>query len=747
MEALFLQILNMSITASWLILAVILIRFFLGKAPKGLRYILWALVGIRLICPFSLESALSLIPSAEVVSEDSDVIEVHTGVSVVDKMIYQVPSGQVSGNGATDDLDNNTTDDSVVTPPAQNAVEDVATSDKVEEKKEIQNSTDIVARVWLIGIAAMLVYAVVSYARLRHTLKASMQIEDKLWVCDEIQSPFILGLVHPQIYIPSFIEEEHIPYIIAHEKEHLKYHDHWWKPLGFAILALHWFNPLVWVAYVLLCRDIELACDERVIRAMDTEDKKNYSKSLLLCSNVRHVISACPVAFGEIGVKERIKNIVNYKKPAVWAAGIGIIVCIIIAICFMTNPKQDAVGDGTEDTESVGTTEDTENTEDSTEEENTGVQLEDKNWLDAAKLEWFETEFFNDAENGITNMFLTSEYSKPADIDMGHLFYDGAEGRGNGQVSQAEIQLLESYDTEWELDVTKVTSQEMNDVLQKYLGMTLDETNKIGLASLEYLEEYDAYYNIAGDTMMSQYDFGIGWYNEDGTITLQYHDALSSYNPTYQVTLREENGNYYFVSNVMVNEVVMVDAGVSDDELTLMQKVLFNKEAYNNGLYIGDVDGIYWSEYGEESLESVSFYTVDLDRDGVDEVCVEYASGLVLIFHEENDAVYAYQIAWRGFQPLYKDGTFCGSGGAAYANFCGNVSFENYEMTYEYITSIAYDNNNGTVHYYKDGHQYGGEGGGIEITEEEYNQIMSNYAMEEVERYDFTVENILEYVN
>ncbi len=737
MEGLFLQILNMSVSASWLILAVILIRLLLGKAPKGLRYVLWALVGIRLLCPVFIESDFSLIPSAETFEEESvnsDKPEIHSGVAFLDEIINpvlpttpNVPSVEnVVGNDAAQD-------DLLQHGSAQNnAMQDDVTSE------ESISPMIMLSWVWLIGILGMLGYALISYMRLRKTVKPSMQLEDNLWVCDEIQSPFIMGLVNPRIYMPSYVGEEHKPYIVAHEMEHLRYRDHWWKPLGFAILAIHWFNPLVWMAYILMCRDIELACDERVIQVMGVEEKKNYSKSLLLCSTPRHFISACPVAFGEVGVKERIKRIVDYKKPAVWAAGLGIVVCVVIAICFMTNPKE-VPSDNTEGTEGT---------------EETEVEQVEVGPIDEATLKWFETEFFNNNENLIVNMFLTSEYNSPADIDLHHVFYGGATGMSTN-VSQDEIRLLEQkYDTVIELDVAKVTRKEMDQILKKYIGLKRKETNQINLNNLYYLEEYDAFYNLVGNALgntiggmiVPGYVIIEGVRNENGTITLQYYDAFSSYKRVSEVTLREKDGNYYFVSNVIIKKLVNVDVGVSDEELTPMQKVLFNKMAFSSDCWIGDIEGIYWSVYRDDYRKYVQFFNVDLDHDGVDEVCVEYASGHILILHEEDNAVYGYPFEYRPFHPVYKDGTFCGSSSAALGDFNGNVSFEKDAFSFEIITSTEYETD-GSVHYYKAGHQYGGEGAGIEITKEEYDEIMSNYAMEEVERYDFIIDNILKYVD
>ena len=188
----------------------------------------------------------------------------------------------------------------------------------------------------------MLLYMGISYLMLRRKVRASMHLQENVWICDQIDSPFILGLIRPRIYLHSDIEGEQIAYIVAHEKEHQKYCDYLWKPLGFIILAIHWFNPLVWISYVYMCRDMELACDERVIRGMDVDEKKKYSNVLLACSAKRRVISACP-AFGEVGIKQRIKSVVNYKKPAFWIVCVAVIVCLVVGVCFLTNPKGEAI--------------------------------------------------------------------------------------------------------------------------------------------------------------------------------------------------------------------------------------------------------------------------------------------------------------------------------------------------------------------------------------------------------------------
>lgn len=309
MDAVFLKIVNLSITASWLILAVILVRLLLKKAPKWISCILWALVAFRLICPFSIESTLSLIPSSE----------------TIPKEIFNYEGDQQHDSAWIDVVNNPVFSQSVSLPTGQ-AV------------STVQMQFVLATLIWISGIALILLYALVSYIRLKRSVGASISVKDNILVCDEVKSPFILGIIRPQIYVPSSMEGTTLEYVITHEKAHVKRHDHWWKPLGFLLLAVYWFNPLCWIAYILLCRDIEMACDEKVIREMDSEDKAGYSQALLDSSFPRRRIAACPLAFGEVGVKERVKAVLSYRKPAFWIIIAAIIACIIVSVCFLTSP-------------------------------------------------------------------------------------------------------------------------------------------------------------------------------------------------------------------------------------------------------------------------------------------------------------------------------------------------------------------------------------------------------------------------
>ena len=314
MSGIFLKLLNLSISASWLVLVVLALRLVLKRAPKWVNVLLWGMVALRLMLPFSIESALSLIPSAETVSPE--VVRFDPAPTIT------------SGVEFIDNAVNPSLSESFAAAPLASV-------------NPLYVWTYLAGWVWLIGLAAMLAYALVSYLRLRRRVSASIPLWENIYVCDEVPSPFILGIVRPRIYLPSALDEAQWGSVLSHERAHLARHDHWWKPLGFALLAVYWFNPLLWLAYTLLCRDIELACDERVLRGMDAGQIKDYSSALLACSVPRRMLAACPLAFGEVGVGARVKNALRYKKPAFWAVAASVAVCAVVAVCFLTNPRTD----------------------------------------------------------------------------------------------------------------------------------------------------------------------------------------------------------------------------------------------------------------------------------------------------------------------------------------------------------------------------------------------------------------------
>ena len=315
MAAVFLKLVNLSISAGWLVLAVLVLRPALKKAPGWARVLLWGVVALRLMLPFSVESALSLIPSAETIRPEVVQFDprptIDSGVPVLNEAVNPVLSEAFAADPATS-----------INP--------------------LHAWTAVAAVVWLLGVAGMLCYALVSWLRLRRRVRASICLRENVYLCDDVRSPFILGAVRPRIYLPSGLDAAQTEHVLAHERAHLARRDHWWKPLGFLLLSAYWFNPLLWLAYALLCRDIEMACDERAVRGMGAEELRAYCAVLLACSVPRHAGAACPLAFGEVGVKTRIRRMLQYKKPALWVTAAALVVCLAAAVCFLTDPKPSA---------------------------------------------------------------------------------------------------------------------------------------------------------------------------------------------------------------------------------------------------------------------------------------------------------------------------------------------------------------------------------------------------------------------
>lgn len=314
MNELFLKVVNTSISASWLILAVMVLKLVLKKAPKWMHVLLWGIAAVRLLLPFSIESTLSLLPSAETIPMN---IEMDT-TPAIDSGIYAI--------------------DSVVNPMIRQS----NTPAVGASVNPLQIMIALFAYIWALGVAALLIYTAVSYWRLRRKVDTAVLYSDNIFQSENVSSPFVLGIIRPRIYLPFKMDGKELEHVVAHEKAHIRRKDHWWKPFGFLLLSFHWFNPLIWLAYVLLCRDIELACDEKVIRQLGNEQRANYTQALLACSVNRRMIAACPLAFGEVGIKERVKSVANYKKPAFWIIIVSVIACAIVAVCFLTNPRRDS---------------------------------------------------------------------------------------------------------------------------------------------------------------------------------------------------------------------------------------------------------------------------------------------------------------------------------------------------------------------------------------------------------------------
>lgn len=314
----FLKLLNMSITASWLILAGVCVRYLFRKIPKWVNCLLWGVVAIRLIFPFPIESEFSLQPSAE---------PIKSSTMAEGEILPYVPS--VDSN-----LD-------IVENTVNPILAEVFAYQEAESVAPLQVITGIAGSVWLCGMIVLIVFAIGSMVRLYLFVRESVRYRDNVYICDAVKFPFILGIIRPRIYLSSAFSENEMDYIIAHENAHLQRKDHLWKSFGYLLLCVYWFNPLCWLAYIMLCKDIELACDEKVIKNMSFADKKQYSRVLLSCATQRRLVLACPLAFGEVGVKERVKSVLNYKKPAFWITMIAIVVCVVIAVCFLTNPPRE----------------------------------------------------------------------------------------------------------------------------------------------------------------------------------------------------------------------------------------------------------------------------------------------------------------------------------------------------------------------------------------------------------------------
>ena len=314
LKNLFLKLVNMSISASWIVLVVLILRLVLKKAPKWIPVLLWGIVAVRLICPFSIESALSLIPSTQTIPMNIEMAAkpaIDSGINAVNSVVNPIISASFTPH------------------PGASA-------------NPLQIWIPLVAVIWCFGMALMVLYTAISYWNLCRKVDTAVRYNGNIYQSENVGSPFVLGILKPRIYLPYSMDSKSLEHVVAHEQAHIRRKDHWWKPLGFLLLTIYWFNPLMWVAYILLCRDIELACDEKVIAELGNEQRAVYTQALVACSVNRRMIAACPLAFGEVGVKDRVKSIMNYRKPAFWIIVIALVLCVVVAVCFLTNPLEDS---------------------------------------------------------------------------------------------------------------------------------------------------------------------------------------------------------------------------------------------------------------------------------------------------------------------------------------------------------------------------------------------------------------------
>ena len=327
MQNVFLELVKLSLIGSLFAAAVMLVRLVFRKAPKWLFCVLWGVVALRLICPVSIESNVSLVPDRLATGQ----IITNVGNEYIGDVdiIYESNAGY-----------NNAIEAGRQPIYSNDGYYVVTEKDSMEAPKTVgQTVYPVLSWIWVAGMILMLAYTAVSYLLLRKKMEEATQLRDNIWQCEQVDSPFVLGFIKPRIYLPYAITDSDMANVIAHEQAHIQRKDHWWKPIGFLLLSIHWFNPVLWLAYILLCRDIEAACDEKVIKHMKIDEVRAYSTALLHCSVHRRRIAACPLAFGEVGVKERIKRVMNYKKPAFWIIITAIVACSIAVVCFFTNPS------------------------------------------------------------------------------------------------------------------------------------------------------------------------------------------------------------------------------------------------------------------------------------------------------------------------------------------------------------------------------------------------------------------------
>lgn len=435
MENVFLQILNNAITVGILILVIMLVRVLCRKMPKWITCLLWILVAAKLMMPFPMESIFSLVPTSKpipagIAMESNP--HISTGIENVDNLINP-------------------------------ALQQHFTPDKTASANPLQVWMYVGTVVWLAGTAALLLYALAAYVTVKWKVRASVRTEKNIYECDDIADPFILGIIRPRIYLPSGLDEETKKYVLKHETAHLGRKDYLWKPLGFLVLSVYWFQPLCWAAYILMCGDIEYACDEKVIKGETESARADYCKALLTCSMPRKMIAACPVAFGENGVKGRVKNMMNYKKPTFWISGISIVTVVIVAACFATSPKEKEA-DNEKTTPAANSEMETDSA--GTQAGSTGTNPGETQ-TDSAELVWYDTFEFEGLD------------IQPRWYDFdGYMLYYAYDIMNNEDASVVTV------------DVKDATSEDFSQVYYKSGENTTEEGSRISMWVMIYLGEY-----------------------------------------------------------------------------------------------------------------------------------------------------------------------------------------------------------------------------------------------------------------
>ncbi len=555
MSEFFLKIVNMSISASWIVLAVLLLRLLFKKAPKWITVLLWGVVAVKLLCPFSIESVLSLIPSAETISPEimmSKAPEINTGVPIINEVVNPIIYESFAPN------------------PSASA-------------NPLQILIPVFAIIWLIGIAGMLIYTAISYIRLKNRIGTAVLLKDNVFQSEKVGSPFVLGVINPKIYLPFNMSTQDTEHVIAHENAHIRRKDHLWKPLGFLLLTVHWFNPLMWLAYVFLCRDIELACDEKVIKDLNTKQKADYSAALLSCSVKRRMIAACPLAFGEVGVKKRVKSVLSYKKPAFWLIVAAVIASVAAAVCFLTNPKENG---------NLGISSQTNDSE------LNGVSLEIVDFDASAPDPYIEIKWTNDTDKRVV---FGSEFQ---------IFYSQGGTWENCSIEENPVWNLIAYYVE--ANSTTQKTYKLNGQMMSLVGkyrfeapFTVDNTKYKAWVEFEIEDSVES---------ITSYTFK--------PIKLVYDDWIYSFVQTIDIA-----PTYMLVNGMQLAE--KTDGNVSKllgtfEEITLNENT-FDSRFRNLGCWWYNDDTLeslknnnkrIWQLYGDESAEIASLYILLEQNDG-----------------------------------------------------------------------------------------------------------------------------------
>ena len=640
MNELFLKIVNMSISASWLVLVVLILRFVLKKAPKWVNILLWGIVAIRLICPFSFESALSLIPSAETFPEkviSGPSFDVQTGITPVDNRINDYLGDRYFEG---------------VTVPANNG----------------NNIMTILTIVWTIGILLLVAYTVISYWRLRRKVDTAVRYKDNIFQSENVKSPFVLGIIKPRIYLPFNMNGQDLEHVVAHEQAHIHRKDHWWKPLGFLLLTIHWFNPLMWLAYVLLCRDIELACDEKVIKELGNEQRADYTQALVACSVNRRMIAACPLAFGEVGVKERVKSVMNYKKPVFWVIILAVIACVIVAVCFLTNPMGFQFDEATHTIVSAN-------------------HFDMRNADEAVAIEMNSAQISELSSRlaGVKNTNKSDEYGGFTPIyQISALLEDGTYIRINGY----SLSDNDKVDIEWNEERYVVSDEEFKDYLSRICAGGDVSSADNAVAGKTYLYE--------GEGFMG--NFTITLYN-DGTFTY-YEGMASSY---IGIGSWEQNGD----------SIILTDDGHSGYGLVNHFRcdgndLVFVEQDSNNFVYVKVKDGERFHSTGEtfKSDNTAAAVTKWFDYlETPDEM--KWDGSLEISLTKFPDAsfrwTYGEMLAVKGSKstslytgmPIW-NAYFCDLTGDGLPELCSSISWgsgmiDNRVIIYDYANGVSYE--------------------------------------------------------